>query len=50
MCIGLNLPPLALAALVNWIKHPGQPVTTIAAPVFSMFCRFFSMIFDEISG
>ncbi len=38
MCIALNLPPLAFAALVSWIRHPGQPVTTMAAPVFSMFC------------
>ncbi len=37
ICIGLNLPPLALAALVSWIKQPGQPVTTIDAPVLSMF-------------
>ena len=50
MCMALNLPPLAFAALLSWIRQPGQPVTTTAAPVRSMFARFFARIFAAMSG
>ena len=47
--MALNLPPLAFAALASWMRHPGHPVTTIAAPVFSMFALFLSRIFEAMS-
>ena len=50
MCRALNFPPLDFAALVSWIKQPGQPVTTTAAPVLSMFLSFFPSILAEIAG
>ena len=50
ICITLNLPPLRCAALFICVRQAGHSLTTITAPVCSIFFLFFSSIPSAISG